>query len=316
MGSTVIQNQETKHVKTKEFVLYLLGIFFYTCMTGMVGSYRNAYLVNVLKITDDEASLFNTLVSVIPFILSFFISMYIDGRKTGKSGKFKPLAMFVVVPMAAVLMLSFWTPKGLSGTFLMIYLVTIAVLWGAFCTLGNSINMIANVMTPNMKERDNVISFRSISSAVGNSALANISNEASTIIICVMRPTTQFVNGTRRYLIGVENNEKLLSGDKHIVLVPNVIPQDEISINGLRYPDAAISKICNDFDDFEDESNNTYHLDMLDRNEFGIPAVKRFMWIEDALYIKPQSELNDNEKNALARYRKLAKIINDIDADY
>ena len=170
MSSLATQNQETKHVKTKEFVLYLLGIFFYTCMTGMVGSYRNAYLVNVLKITDDEASLFNTLVSVIPFILSFFISMYIDGRKTGKSGKFKPLAMFVVVPMAAVLMLSFWTPKGLSGTFLMIYLVTIAVLWGAFCTLGNSINMIANVMTPNMKERDNVISFRSISSAVGNSA--------------------------------------------------------------------------------------------------------------------------------------------------
>lgn len=170
MSSTAIQNQDTKHVKTKEFVLYLLGIFFYTCMTGMSGSYRNAYLVNVLKITDSEASLFNTLVSVIPFFLSFAISMYIDGRKTGKNGKFKPLAMFVVIPMAATLMLSFWTPKGLSGTFLMIYLVTIAVLWGALCTLGNSINMIANVMTPNMKERDNVISFRSISSAVGNSA--------------------------------------------------------------------------------------------------------------------------------------------------
>ena len=73
MSSLATQNQETKHLKTKEFVLYLLGIFFYTCMTGMVGSYRNAYLVNVLKITDDEASLFNTLVSVIPFILSFFI---------------------------------------------------------------------------------------------------------------------------------------------------------------------------------------------------------------------------------------------------
>ncbi len=153
-------------------------------------------------------------------------------------------------------------------------------------------------------------------SAVGNSALANISNEASTVIICVMRPTTQFVNGTRRYLLGVENSEKLLSSDKHIVLVPNVIPEDAISINGLRYPDAAISKICNDFDDFEDGTNNTYHFDMLDRDEFGIPAVKRFMWIEDALYIKPQSELNDNEKVALGRYRKLARIINDIDADY
>ncbi len=170
MSSTAIQNQEAKHVKTKEFVLYLIGIFFYTCMTGMVGSYRSEYLVNVLKLTDDQVSLFNTLVNVIPFVLSFVISMYIDGRKPGKSGKFRPLAMFVVIPMAATLMLTFWAPPGLNGTFLMIYLVTIAVLWGAFCTLGNSINMIANVMTPNMKERDNVISFRSISSAVGNSA--------------------------------------------------------------------------------------------------------------------------------------------------
>lgn len=170
MSSVAIQNQEAKHVKTKEFVLYLIGIFFYTCMTGMVGSYRSEYLVNVLKLTDDQVSLFNTLVNIIPFVLSFVISMYIDGRKPGKSGKFRPLAMFVVIPMAATLMLTFWAPPGLNGAFLMIYLVTIAVLWGAFCTLGNSINMIANVMTPNMKERDNVISFRSISSAVGNSA--------------------------------------------------------------------------------------------------------------------------------------------------
>ena len=154
-------------------------------------------------------------------------------------------------------------------------------------------------------------------SSVGNTALANISNEAATIIVCVMRPTTQFVNGTRRYLLGVENDEKMLSGDKHIILVPNVIPQDEVVINGLKYPDTAISKIRNDFsDDFEDSSSNTYHFEMLDRDEFGIPAVKRFMWIEDALFNKPHSELNDNEKTALERYRKLAEIINDIDAEY
>ena len=97
MGSTVIQNQETKHVKTKEFVLYLLGIFFYTCMTGMVGSYRSEYLVNVLKLTDNQVSLFNTLVSIIPFVLSFVISMYIDGRKTGKLGKFRPITMAIII---------------------------------------------------------------------------------------------------------------------------------------------------------------------------------------------------------------------------
>ena len=40
--------QDKKYVKAKEFVLYLFAVFFYTNMTGMIGSYRSAYLVNVL----------------------------------------------------------------------------------------------------------------------------------------------------------------------------------------------------------------------------------------------------------------------------
>ena len=152
-------------------------------------------------------------------------------------------------------------------------------------------------------------------SSVGNTALANISNQVSSIIVCVMRPTTQFVNGTRRYLLGVENDEKMLR-NKHIILVPNVIPQEEVTINGLRYPNAAVSKICNDFSNgFGVGNSNTYHLDMLDRDEFGIPAVKRFMWLEDALYTKESEDLNENEKLALERYRKLAQIIDDIEVD-
>lgn len=169
-NTTALKSQDTKHVKTSEFILYLIGVFFYTNMTGMVGSYRNAYLVNVLRLPENQTSLFNTLVSVIPFVLNFFIVMYIDGRKMGKGGKFRPIAMLIAVPMGILLMLTFWAPAGLTGTLLMIYLVTVAVLWGIICTFGNSINMVANVMTPNMKERDNVLSFRSISSAVGNSA--------------------------------------------------------------------------------------------------------------------------------------------------
>lgn len=169
-NNNISNAENNKHVKTSEFILYLIGVFFYTNMTGMVGSYRNAYLVNVLRLPDNQTSLFNTLVAVIPFILNFFIIMYIDGRKIGKGGKFRPLAMLTAIPMGVLLILSFWAPKGLTSTVLMIYLVTVAVLWGVACTFGNSINMVANVMTPNLKERDNVLSFRSISSAVGNSA--------------------------------------------------------------------------------------------------------------------------------------------------
>ena len=169
-STTTLADINQKYVKTKSLVLYLIGIFFYNNMTGMVGSYRNAYLVNVLRLEEEQTALFNTLTSVIGFVLNFFIVMYIDGRKMGKGGKFKPLALLTAVPMGLLLILSFWAPPGIASSTLFIYVVTIAVLWGIVCNFGNSVNMICNVITPNNKERDDIISFRSISAAVGNSA--------------------------------------------------------------------------------------------------------------------------------------------------
>lgn len=169
-GTRAPNSAGEKFVKRSEFILYLVAVFFYTNMTGMIGSYRNAYIVNVLRLTDSEASLYNTLISIIPFVLNFFIAMYVDGRKVGARGKFKPLGLIAAIPTGILLVLTFITPKGLSGTVLMIYIVTIAVLWSISTNFGGSVNMVALVMTPNMKERDNVISFRSIVSAVGNSA--------------------------------------------------------------------------------------------------------------------------------------------------
>lgn len=170
MEQSLLHQENQKHVKPSEFIFYLLGVFFYTTMTGTVGANRHTYLVNVLKLEESQMSFFNAIVAIVPFILNFFIAMYIDGRKMGKGGKFRPLALLVAIPMGIVMMLTFIAPPGLSGTVLMIYVLTIAILWSILCTFGNSINMVANVITPNLKERDQVMSFRSISSAVGNSA--------------------------------------------------------------------------------------------------------------------------------------------------
>ncbi len=161
---------ETKYLKTKEWILYLMGVFFYTMMTGMVGGNRNAYLVNVLGLPEDVNAFCSAVTSVVCFVLNFFIVMYIDGRKMGKKGKFRPIVTLIAIPMFIILMLNFIAPQGIAGTTLIIYVLTISISWGLMCTFGNSINMIANVMTPNMKERDQLLSFRSIASAVGNSA--------------------------------------------------------------------------------------------------------------------------------------------------
>lgn len=160
----------TTDVKTKEFILYLMGVFFYTTMTGMVGSYRQAYLIDTLFLSEDAVSFYNGFYTIFGFIMSFVYSTVIDNRKIGKGGKFRPLVMLAAVPSGIFTVLTFVTPKGLAGTELMIYLLIILVLYDASTSFGNVINMLAVVMTPNHKERDKIMSFRSISSAVGNSA--------------------------------------------------------------------------------------------------------------------------------------------------
>lgn len=210
--------KDKKCLKPSEFIAYLVAVFFYTNMTGMVGSYRNAYLVDVLKITDDQASLFNVLVSIIPFILNFFIAMYIDGRSIGKKGKFRPLVLLAAVPAGILLVLSFWTPKALTGTLLMVYLVTIAIGWAVATNFGNQINSMAAVLTPNLKERDTVMSFRGIVSAVGNSAPLVI---VLVIAIFVKDASTQYIIGAAlcgivgilTMLIGIKMTRERISYD-------------------------------------------------------------------------------------------------------
>ncbi len=146
-----------------------------------------------------------------------------------------------------------------------------------------------------------------LDAAVGNNATANATNQVSNIVVCCMRPTIQFVNGTVRFLKALERGGSF-DGRKKIIAVPNVIPQDEVEVDGKRYPDYAIDRITSQFKMLAaNETNITYNLEMLDKNAFGIPAVKSFMWREGQL--ATQSDLNDNEKLALDRYKKLAEVI-------
>lgn len=173
MENAIKMQQDQKYVKKSEFVVYLMAIFFYTMITGMVGNYKNAYLVNVLVLDADTLSLYNTILSIAGFVTSFFTAMYIDGHKPSQKGKFRPIGTVVAIPVALTLMLTFFVPsfiEELGGVVLFIYLLTIGFAYSICTQFANVFNLVANVMTPNNKERDQVISFKSISSAIGNSA--------------------------------------------------------------------------------------------------------------------------------------------------
>ena len=146
-------------------------------------------------------------------------------------------------------------------------------------------------------------------SSVGNNGTANVVNQLSNIIVCCMRPTTQFVNGTLRYL---KSFKTIAGGRKKIILVPNVVPQEELIIDGQKYPLRAYERIMDKFIPLvqtgDDLFGVSYNSDMLETyGEFGIPAVKSFMWREGQLYT--QEQLDENEKIVLERYKKLSGII-------
>ncbi len=153
-----------------------------------------------------------------------------------------------------------------------------------------------------------------LDSAVGYQATANVSNRLANIIVCCMRPTKQFVDGTTRYLKTLDSDEDspLGGGDKKIIIVPNVIPQEATIIDGHKYPDHAIAYFRSCLSEvFEEQECDDieYVLTMLEgKNEdFGVPALPSFMWREGQLC--SQKTLDELEMKVLDRYNKLAEII-------
>lgn len=161
--------QRKKYVSNKEFILFLTSVFFYTNMTGMVNGYRQAYLVNVLRLESGSVSTINMICGILGFALSFFYAIVMDNRRKSKLGKFRPLGLASAVPMGVLTVFMFVTPE-LPLPFLIAYLCTVQLLQGAANYFANSVNMVGVVMTPNTQERDQILSFRGISSAIGNSA--------------------------------------------------------------------------------------------------------------------------------------------------
>ncbi len=145
-------------------------------------------------------------------------------------------------------------------------------------------------------------------SAVGDQLTAVWSNKSSDYIMCCMRPTKQFRDGTNRFFDKFDT--KVLG--KKIIVIPNVVPTDKLSIKDERgqtnhYPSYAKERICEDFADNVQRKNNTYILDLLEGGKFGVPKVDRFMWQEGVL--RNSTDLSDLEHVALDRYEEIALII-------
>lgn len=150
-----------------------------------------------------------------------------------------------------------------------------------------------------------------LDSAAGDQFAALLATKNATEIICCMRPTTQFRVGTFNYLERLAKN----SVETDIVLLPTVVPDEDICIDGEYQKEQSIENTFIKIDQIKNKyaSFLNIHTDFIKSNMLGINEVQRFKWKEGVLYAIAKSQpLQKDEQKAFERYNKLAKLISEI----
>jgi len=139
------ENPVQKFLSKKEWILYLVAVFFYTNMTGMIAEYRKAYLVDIMMLDEHRMSFFNTFTSIAGFVLSFVYAMILDNRKPKNGQKFKPLGLLAAIPCGVVTFLIFYTPSFIANNpnVFLIYIIILAIVQGFVFYFGNTVNLVA-----------------------------------------------------------------------------------------------------------------------------------------------------------------------------
>jgi len=173
----------------------------------------------------------------------------------------------------------------------------------------------------------------------GTQFLARKSVQESEIIVCCMRPTNQFREGTRQQLINFIKTDidKNKVGRRKYILTPTAVCVDanQRFLEGGEerlYPSKAKEDIRIEFgtdsmredDEVKKAFGDNVILDMLEPTPgtmkkftesedgdtvFGIPEIKRFKWFEACLGRLSENELSANDKMAINRYEYLAQTI-------
>ncbi len=195
-----LNEPKSKQVKNKELIVFLFAAFFYTMITGMVGSYRQEFLstfVGAKILTEEHMSLINSITNIVGYFVSFGMALVID-RSRSKIGKFRPLILIVSLPLAVVTSLSFYLPNFLSdsATKIIVYFCVLFIIYGGLTNIGNSVNLVAMVMSTDDGETKSIMSWRSIVSAVGNSAPLVV-----VLVIGMLRKPGLIKNDEMMYLV-------------------------------------------------------------------------------------------------------------------
>ena len=164
--------EEKKYVPKSEAITYAVAALGQGLVYSCMSSYITDYYMNVLKLNAAFVILLMLLARVWDAVNDPMMGMIVDRHKT-KWGRLKPYPIITAIPIAILTVLMFIPPKGFDpankGAGLYIYVALVYVIWGMVYTSSDvPFWSMPNLMTPNPKERGNIISYGRTVGGVGS----------------------------------------------------------------------------------------------------------------------------------------------------
>ncbi|HIU83022.1 MAG TPA: MFS transporter [Candidatus Faecicola pullistercoris] len=191
----------TKFVGKKEFWMYAVGGMGQGMIYAIMSSYISEFYLNVAVLPPLFVLLLMLLARVWDAVNDPMMGMIAD-RYTTKWGKYKPYVLFTPIPVAILTFLMFYVPEGFSQTQMMIYAAVTYTLWGMIYTVSDvPFWSLPNAMTPDAKERANVISFSRTLNGVGSAVPMAIYFVLSWVLGKIMTGKTDLEIDKAKYMI-------------------------------------------------------------------------------------------------------------------
>ena len=160
-----------KYVPKKEVRAYAIAALGQGLVYSCMSSYITDYYMNVLSLNAMFVIMLMLLARVWDAINDPMMGMIVDRRST-KFGRMRPYPLITAIPIAALTILMFVNPgfdTQNKSIWLYVFVAAVYVIWGMVYTASDvPFWSMPNVMTPNPKERGNLISYGKTVGGIGS----------------------------------------------------------------------------------------------------------------------------------------------------
>ena len=162
---------EKKYVPKKEAQMYAIAALGQGLVYSCMSSYVTDYYMSVLKLNAMFVILLMLLARVWDAINDPMMGMIMD-RVSFKKGRMKPYPVITAIPIAVLTILMFVNPgfdTNNKSVWLYVFVSVVYVAWGMIYTMSDvPFWSLPNVMTPDAKERGNIISYGKTVGGIGS----------------------------------------------------------------------------------------------------------------------------------------------------